>query len=252
MSAELEGFATIPRAIQRDPDVTWQEKAVYLALSSRANARLQCWPSHATIAQDASVSVSTAKRGLESLRKRGLIVWSPYPTDDAGQTVNVYTLGGPDAPGSVGPTPRSDRPTPQVTQTQPLGLTDLLTIEENDGKEVDVAPDPVDAAFEEFWEAFPKGRRVSSKAKNLAKFRTAVKNGADPHVIVEAIKARVRWYQQEGTQPQHQKTSIPWLNGEHWEDEIVGLRAKMAPVADAYLFTENLPHREPTWIEDLA
>jgi DNA-binding MarR family transcriptional regulator len=100
MSGDLEGFATIPRAIQRDPDISVQEKCVYLALSSRANARLQCWPTIATIAKEASVSESTAKRALDSLRSRQLVSWTPDPNGKPGRTVNIYTLGAPVEGGS--------------------------------------------------------------------------------------------------------------------------------------------------------
>jgi len=239
MSGDLEGFATIPRAIQRDPDISVQEKIVYLALSSRANARLQCWPSLAVIAKDASVSESTARRALDSLRERGFVTWTVDPKGRPGRAPNIYTLGGPEEGVS------HRHPTP-VTETPQGCPTDLLTIEGNDGREVDVAPDPILVAFEEFWTTYPSTRRAGSKAKNLAKFRTVVKAGVDPQMIVEAIKARVAWWEQEQTPDGYRKTSLPWLNGGCWEEEIVGLRAKVA-TRDAYSFTEGRPTREPNW-----
>ena len=133
MSAELEGFATIPRSLQRDPDVTWMEKLVYVALSSRANARNQCWPSIATIAKDASMSESSAKRALEALRDdRKVLSWRPDPNGKPGRTVNIYTLGAPVDTGEGG----SHRPPPGSTQTPGGGHTDLLTIEGNESIEV--------------------------------------------------------------------------------------------------------------------
>lgn len=260
MSSEPRaGFSSIPTAVLDNEDLSVHAKMVLLALSSYAGCK-QITPSHKTLARLTSVSERTVRTALADLAEAELVEWSTEVTTRG--SVNVYRLLSPWTGGAAsGAVPPQDEEGGSGKRrrrgTAPgAGEVDSSEVDKEqihvEDALIGVPPapfapfsDPVDQAFEEFWEAYPKGRRVSSKAKNLAKFRTAVKNGADPQVIVDAIKARAAWYIQEGTQPQHQKTSMPWLNGEHWCDEVVGLRAKVAP-RETYAYTEGIV-REPTW-----
>ena len=91
--SDLDGFATIPRAIQRDTGVSWKAKLVYLALSSRANKHLQCWPDLERVAEESSCSVASVQRALKELRDIGAITWVKRTRGVSGRASNLYTLG---------------------------------------------------------------------------------------------------------------------------------------------------------------
>ena len=81
--AKLDPFKPFQRlqwACQARPR-TAVEKAVLVVLTERADKLvLNCWPSHATIADEARCSVSTAKRALQGLEADGFIeVVRPVP-----------------------------------------------------------------------------------------------------------------------------------------------------------------------------
>jgi hypothetical protein len=115
------GFATIPRALLYDKTISQSAKVVYLALSSRVNASLQCWPSQERIADDVGLSLATVKRSLQELAKHGHVTWRIRATA-AGRSSNVYTLGNPTAQIELlgDPTAQSDVPTAQKGSSQQL------------------------------------------------------------------------------------------------------------------------------------
>jgi len=255
MSGDLEGHASIPRAIQRDPDVTWMEKLVYLALSSRANSKMRCWPSISTIAKESSMSEASVKRALKKLAERDLISWTPDPAGAPGQTVNIYTLGG----STGGHTERGSQGA-GVTGSPRGGQPDPLTIEVNDGKDSPLPlidePSPevvkftkglaLEASFEEFWTSYPRTRRTGKKAVR-AKYLTAVKNGADPAAILAGLRAYLAlWKKKYGANEEFVPLAMTWVNRAQWEDEIEVAPAEQ-PIEKVYGFTEHQPYREPNW-----
>lgn len=105
------GFAMMPRWLQRSTTVSAPAKLVYLALSSRADRLGHSWPSHRTLASEASTSVSTVQRALEELRALGVVEWQARKRDrDGGRSSNRYKLITP-----------VDEP---VGNSTPLGHTD--------------------------------------------------------------------------------------------------------------------------------
>lgn len=83
-----------------------------------------------------------------------------------------------------------------------------------------VSTDEMDAKFEEFWRAFPSGRK-KGKGKALALFRQIARGGhhtlkASPDELISAAKAYA------ATKPDPQYTPMPqtWLSGGRWGDEL--------------------------------
>lgn len=118
------GFGVVPRRLRGS--LTVYEIGVYVALSWRVNAAGECFLRQSRLAEEAGMSTASAKRALKSMRDKGIVSWRPLWGDDNSVICNVYRLHMTEQnPGSNGPTPRSDRPTPQVTEIHPLGHTDL-------------------------------------------------------------------------------------------------------------------------------
>lgn len=114
--SDVEGYAVIPRAIQRDTSISIYAKVVYLALSSRADARGRCYPGMALIAAEASCSERQARRALEELRERGLVSWTQRRKADGGLQSSLYSVH----PEAVDPTDYQ-APPPPASQAVPPG-----------------------------------------------------------------------------------------------------------------------------------
>lgn len=238
-----EGYAVIPRAIQRDKTITGNAKLVYLALSSRANAHGQCWPSVRTIADDASMSENTARTALKELRARNLVHWTPMPArEDGGQSSNLYTLG----PATVAPTPLQDlhrggaaaAPAPlhdlrtnehhlertplEVTPPAPQGGQQLALLD-------DVEAEASEDLFEQAWKHWP---RKESKKTARERFRRITRRGNGTRsaiaaqMLAEAITAHGDAYR---AWPEQEQQAVPylasWLNAERWDEPLPQPRA---------------------------
>ncbi len=90
MSNEPAGFAILPRHLLAVQPV---EVKVYMALALYVNWDTgECWPSRATLAHDAGVSLSTVKRALKALVKYGAVQVHPRNDPAGDSTSNLYVM----------------------------------------------------------------------------------------------------------------------------------------------------------------
>ena len=68
------------------------DRATLHALAHYANMDAECFPSLATIADEAGIGISTAKRALKNLEQRGLIRRKRRMLDDGNYTTTLYQL----------------------------------------------------------------------------------------------------------------------------------------------------------------
>ena len=73
-------------------DVSSRAKIVYMYLKDRSNAEGECWPAIKTIARDTSMSVSTVKRALNDLLKRGLLRKECRYRENGSNSSNCYFI----------------------------------------------------------------------------------------------------------------------------------------------------------------
>lgn len=85
------GWAAVPNSVARSDKLSASAKLVYLSISSRLGFEGQ-YPSHATMAAEASCSVATVKRALNELRDAGVIEWQRRSDGKGGQITNSYRL----------------------------------------------------------------------------------------------------------------------------------------------------------------
>lgn len=239
----LQGFATIPRAVLHDSTIPADAKMVYLVLSSYVGQHDTVWPSHATIAEDAGLSRSTVKRMLIVLRERGLIRWTNHlaPGTEC-KTINTYELV------AATPTPQQTpiaQPEPRSTQTlgseraiedsgwlpvdvgsgratneqeQLLEIDAVPEVEKNKNKDSpsnERAPTSVtDPRFVEFWAACP---RKVGKADAFRKYQLAVRDGTSSSRLLEAMRRYAT--AMRGKDPQYIAYPATWLHKGRWDDE---------------------------------
>ena len=75
--------------IYRD-EVSSKAVTIYRYLYDRQGKHENCFPSHRTIALDNKCSVSTVKRAIEELVKKGYVVKENRRRKNGGKTSNVY------------------------------------------------------------------------------------------------------------------------------------------------------------------
>ncbi|MEE0913761.1 MAG: helix-turn-helix domain-containing protein [Ruminococcus sp.] len=73
-------------------DLPHRAVAVYTYLHDRANKNGECWPSVKTIAKDIKLSPATVNRGINDLRKAGLIKTEQRYRDNGGNSSLLFRL----------------------------------------------------------------------------------------------------------------------------------------------------------------
>lgn len=105
-STQAQGWSAIPNWVVWDESISGRAKLVYMCLNSRASRRGDSFPSHAKMAKESGLSVTTVKLALEELRSLGIVSWEKRSRPDGGQSSNMYFLTSmPLAPGRNPTTP---------------------------------------------------------------------------------------------------------------------------------------------------
>ena len=86
------GYSAVPRKLVYDQSVSGHAKLVYMCLGARINSTSKAWPSHALIAREAGIGVTSVKKALAELRDLGLVSWSRRTLPDGSQTSNIYEV----------------------------------------------------------------------------------------------------------------------------------------------------------------
>lgn len=92
-----------------------------------------------------------------------------------------------------------------------------------------VSTEELDAKFEEFWKAFPKGRKQGKGAAKVL-FRQIARGGHHTHKasadrLIEAARA----YADSKPDPRYTPMPQTWLNGGRWDDDLDEAAAATAP-----------------------
>lgn len=221
-------------------------KLVLLALADHAAADGSCFPSVATLARRAGCSRATVFRALAYFEEQGLMSRSSrYATINNGQVSSVYQLhlnavcvedpagndNGQNSKNEYCPPSQDETPpvspcdpprltgeTPPVSTVRPLKEPPIEPPSEPRNKtRCDVDERTADL-FEQFWLAFPKGRKVDKpKAKKLFARILAGKHAdfPDPPTGEQLIQAASS-YAARRPDPQFVPMPTTWLNGGRW------------------------------------
>lgn len=88
----FQAFASIPNWVVRDTSISGHAKLVYMSLTSRTSRTNASWPSHALMARECGIGVTSVKTALAELKALGLVTWAKRVRDDGGATSNMYYL----------------------------------------------------------------------------------------------------------------------------------------------------------------
>ena len=214
------------------------ERLVMLALADHADDAGRCYPAMGRLCQRTGLSDRAIQKNVKALVEAGYLTVA----QNAGQGgANVYIVHPTPEPRSprndvhprttfttppnvVRQTPerRSDKPSrtiiePSDLTPSPSGQGDMFakTAKRNDQPERVVSqPDP---DFDEFWSAFPPGRKTD-KRQALETFRRIVagKHKTIPKTDPKVIIAGARRFAASNPDPQFTPIPTTWLNRERW------------------------------------
>ena len=214
------------------------ERLVMLALADHADDAGRCYPAMGRLCQRTGLSDRAIQKNVKALVEAGYLTVA----QNAGQGgANVYIVHPTPEPRSprndvhprttfttppnvVRQTPerRSDKPSrtiiePSDLTPSPSGQGDMFakTAKRNDQPERVVSqPDP---DFDEFWSAFPPGRKTD-KRQALETFRRIVagKHKTIPKTDPQVIIAGARRFAASNPDPQFTPIPTTWLNRERW------------------------------------
>lgn len=205
-------FVSIPCELARDGTLSDKGMRLWIVLQSYADwTDRDCFPSHATLANDMGCTDRTVRRAIEELEDRGLLEITSGKT--AGKS-NIYTVCDPDEgrtpmsylPGKGsdthvrgGRTPMSDRGrTPMSYEQEPVEQDPLTLIQ--------VASRDETLKFDDFWQVYPmrNGRRLYrgqaealwktlTPSEHQAAFRGAMNYKIDVDMGHQIAKDPHRW-----------------------------------------------------------
>lgn len=209
---------------------------VALALADFANDELEAWPSQATLARLAKVSDRQVRNILQELidlgdiavagtGRRGVMVYKitcgiadPSTTTPEAGFLTPEMHFRPSTPEVGFLTPevgfRGGDATPEIHFRQPRKPASDEPSRNHQDK------DSVEAAFAEFWNAYPsRSPHPNPKKPALQKFTAAVKAGADPAVIIDAVRQYATAIEQAKTDPKYVCQAQTWLGQQRWNDQ---------------------------------
>lgn len=238
-------FEAITQALNLPEHVTGPARMVAVVLADHMQPKPEldgaicCWPSLDTIAKKAGVSESTVHRAVRKLVEFGavtveqrrdgftnrtnLYVWHPWLMDEWDDDAMIEREN---AARGYSRSQQSDPTEPeQNTMPEPETLPAPVTLE----TPKKATHSPLDG-FDEWWTTYP--RKTAKKTAQRA-YKTALKDGATPTQLLDALNAHIAAWKAENREAKYIPYPATWLNGGHWADQP----AQTAPPAPTYLNT---------------
>ena len=194
-------------------DLPTTAKMVLLVIADHANDEgTEAWPSQATIAKKASISVRTVQRAVNSLVRAGYLRMEKHAGGSAScrddRRPHRYTINLAKLRGGNTTTRKSRHDFEADNDTTPTPVTERLSRP----KKHTIDPPLETPGFLDFWIIYPK--KVAKKAA-LQAYEKAIKQ-TDPAVIAAGAR---RYAEDPNRHPSYTANAATWLNSERWLDE---------------------------------
>lgn len=223
-------FAPIPEALLFDKSVPSDVIRLWATLYRMADLAGRTEVNRADLAAALGWSERTVSRMASAAKERGYV-----EAQRAGfGRPNAYSVTLPDLAPMEAPSGAKSRTTVVPDQAT---LTSLLVREEITTEKENMPAAPASkptagyvaastlAAFEAFWQDYPKPRRVD-KRKAQETFAKAAKEGAD---IAAGLTRWIVFWKEAGTETQFIPWATTWLNQRRWETDPGPARPQQAP-----------------------
>lgn len=228
-------FAMVPETLLQNEDLTASEKIVVTALLLHRNQKSgACYPGLARISRLSSLSRMTVFRVLDSLEKKGIIERKRRFTDCGDYDTNAYSMGGwyhsdttpyHDDTTVVSPcdygwyhhdtlTENLNREDKQKNPSSQSSLLDSKPIGE-------IRAGEIRAAFEEFWQVYPKRQGKKAALAEFEKIFPADMETDRLNKRLQNIGGQAVLYADsvQGTEPKYIKFPANWLKSVDPDEE---------------------------------
>lgn len=209
-----KGFGFSPKQVMKDTRLSIEAKAIYSYISSYAGAGMVAFPSVELICHDLNISKNRYLSHRKQLVDCGYISIT-RERKEKGFSNNIYTLV----------------MNPVCTQNVDIGNVDIggVTIQNESTNNNSLKNNssnsnkPIidNVRFEEFWNEYPKARRINKK-KCLSYWKNnKLDNQSD--LIINNLKNQVA-KQYRHTEDRFIPHAYTYLNGERWTDPIIEVK----------------------------
>jgi hypothetical protein len=243
-------------------------KFVLIQLAKRVDENWSCFPGQDTLAEETEQSVRTVRDQLKKLEELDLIRRESRGKPGGGRTSDRYFLlvdGKPADPAGKG---KPADPAGQTGKQLPVQTGNLLPVnsqgEHPELEQTDIScdalfdvpatPTPDLPPFEDFWQAYPKDRRVEKKAAARAYDAAlrAVPLADRPALAARIIDGAKRYAKErEGQPPKFTKHPTTWLTKGCWDDAPAPTpQGGYQQYRDEDLYPDAAPWFDPATLED--
>jgi hypothetical protein len=199
---------------------------VFFYLCRRAGDTNTCWPSLKTISKATKCSRGVVIQALKDLVKAKLVEPEKRRNEEGDQDSNSYTLFNPEIGSALGDYPihQENHGSAPGDHGSARGGQEEDSLEERTPKKKTTTPSvsPIDAAFEAFWEKYP---RKVGKEKARQAWGKVAQSPLEVAVIMDHLEAQLQAPAGNTLTPVNGKQFIPhpssWLRGARWNDEII-------------------------------
>ena len=242
-------FVAVQQAFNLPPSIKGNVRLTAIAIADKANVHdagkvPSCWPSIQTLADAIGASPSSVRDALRSLEEASIISrtfrasegksistlyhWHPWLCDEWNeqrmQAREDEERGYPKKPHD---TPKT-APAPESEERRHDDSQKWLE------------------GFSEWWAAYPRkiGKRQAERS-----YKAALKTGATPEELLEALEAHKQHWRLANTETRYIKHPATWLNAGSWMDELTSDLPAANPEEERRRLSTN-PKTGRTWTED--
>lgn len=242
-------FIAIAQALNLPPSIKGNTRLTAIAIADMANIHddgefPSCWPSIKTLADAIGSGVSSVKEALRALEDLDIISrtsrtsrgrqastlyhWHPWLCDgwderrmqtreDKERGYPKKSQGSPTAAPTPGPEKRRHDDSQKLLE-----------------------------GFSEWWAAYPRkiGKRQAERS-----YKAALKAGATPEELLEALEAHKQHWRLANTETRYIKHPATWLNAGSWMDELTSDLPAANPEEERRRLSTN-PKTGRIWTED--
>lgn len=217
MSVHAAAFAVVPEWLIDNADVSDRGVRLFAILARHADEHGRAFPGRKRLAARLNCSESSIDRAMDELGKCGAVVTTPRYREDGSRSTNDYWLW-PKTPPVEGAVPTGDEGGPVMRDAgTPSPVTTRNESQVNDSQTKESLVDVSDA-FDAFWQAWPKERRVGKPSARTAYENAVRKKGAKPAAILAGVERWSAYWTAKG-EPEFIPHPTTWLHRQQWDDD---------------------------------
>lgn len=241
-------FIAVQQAFNLPPSIKGNVRLTAIAIADRANVHTtgelpSCWPSIQTLADAIGASASSVAEALRTLEQLSII--SRTRRSAEGRTTSTLYHWHPWLCEGWDESRMQAREDEERGYPKEPQASRKATLPKDEDALPGNLPEKPDG-FSEWWAAYPRkiGKRQAERA-----YKAALKAGAAPEELMEALEAHKQHWRLANTETRYIKHPATWLNAGSWMDELTSDLPAANPEEERRRLSTN-PKTGRTWTED--